>query len=237
MAGILNLHVLYALQNGWKAYKDDAAAFKALFRSVNDATLAAWHAYIVANPPDFRSVRGKGPPENLSPWVVVSLADEKAETRCLGDFGGRDPDTGAEALETVVSQDVRITIMARNNETVQALMVMFRAVLILAARDFVRAGYEDFAYEGLDQMNPDEEMLCVDLGIFMGVLRCSAKSIVSVSVPVPAGLEPGAFDWFVQMPDVEMDPSWPVVDGKLPDGTPIPAPGAGTPGSVIVVND
>jgi hypothetical protein len=220
MSGILDIHTQFALENGYAEIMSDAAAFRALFVGVADAVLMEWYNELQARKPLFRDAAGKGPPEAKTPWVVVGLADEHGEERFIGNSGGSDDD-GNEFKEFVVSQDVRVTILAHNGEICRALHVVLRAAALLATDAFLAGGYEDWSYVGCDPLTPEEELMTVELGMFMRVQRYTGKSIVrAVKKPTaPTGLS-----WFVQLDGVQD------TVGQVPVGVTVPGPGSGETG-------
>lgn len=226
MAGTLDLHAIYALENGLRSYVTDPVAFASLFHGLEPAVVEEWRALLVNRMPAFRADASGAPPEKPTPWVIVALADERVDERALADFAGRS-DEGGEILEFYVTQTIRVSIFAWHPEIAVAVHVLLRAVSLLAEHAFFDAGYDGFSYEGADPLSPQEEMLTVELGVCLRVLRFQAKSKVQAVRPAEM---PDTFSWFVQLDGVAISPAWGVVDGELLDGTPIPAPGAGETG-------
>lgn len=223
MAAALDLHTIYALENGIHAYLNDSAAFAKIFHGFQPEVVEVWRTTLLQHKPLFRSDGSRGVPEQPTPWVIVSLADDRAEERAISDFADRDAD-GSELLEFYITQTVRVTLYAWNTEILTALHGLIRAVSLIAEHAFLDAGYDGFGYDGCEALSQVEEMLTVELGVCVRPMTMTAKSRVQVTRPAEA---PSGLSWFVQLDGIAISPAWGVVDGRLPDGTQIPAPGAG----------
>ena len=143
MSGILDIHTQFALENGYREIVADIFAFRALFFGIEVAVVDEWHARLLERPPIFRDEAGRGPPEEKTPWVVVTLADERSADRFIGNSGGQDEDNN-DVLEYMVDQDVRVSILAWNAEIVRAIHVVLRAAALLATEAFIDGGYEEW---------------------------------------------------------------------------------------------
>jgi hypothetical protein len=220
---LLDMHIVHALTNGWKVYRDSLAAFSELFPVVAAATLAEWHALLVAEEPEIRATFAPGTPEAF-PLISVELMSETPEVRGLGNSLGIEDGGTRRILGFTAGQRAEVSIIAKRDEATRALSVIVRAVMLRAVKSFMRSGYVSIQYEGAGELSLDEMLVAEELGIYSRRLSYSAR--VEVAVPEqPAGTVLPTKPWFIQLDAVADDP---VRD---------PATGAGTPGGVTPADD
>ena len=198
MAGLLDLHTLMSLQNGWDVYKNSEVYFKELFVGVQDSLLTEWHASLSAHSPEFRAHAAPG--AEHFPLVVVKLEGEQLVQEPLGGVG-YEGDDGRLREEMLVRQTVLLVVLSKNPELTRALHVVCRAVMQLARNSFLKAGYLDLSYEGAEELEPDEELVAEDMGMFVRKQRWSSQSIVTIPhIEVPA-----TKNWFVLRSDLNQN--------------------------------
>ncbi len=219
---LLDMHMVHAVLNGWTVYRDSLVAFRGLFPTLGDAVTLRWHTLLVDEPPAVRSAFAPGTPEGL-PLVTIELTGESVENRAMSNRLGT-TSTPQHELGFGVRQTTEVTIMSKRDETLRALAVIVRAVLLRAVPSFQRSDYEDLRYEGMGELSLDEMLVAEELGVSVIRLRYSAQSSVVVLDPPTGALT--SKPWFVQLDDVVEAP-----------GDPAPATGAGTPGGVTPDND
>ena len=199
MAGILDLHTLMALQNGWLTYKASVADFKGLFNAVDPTIVGEWHAALVAKPPTFRAHAATK--KDGFPLVIVRMLGETLEHEPMGGMAFTD-DAGVPAEEILVRQSVRVLAMTEHAELTRAMFVMVRAIMLHARPAFLAAGYLSIDYGGGDELYPEEQLVSEELGIV--VREQTYHALAQVRVPEPEGV-PATQAWFVLASDLKLD--------------------------------
>lgn len=198
MSGLLDMHSVMALQNGWRDYADSVTHFKALFYGIDETVVTNWHTELTAKDPVFR-IYG-APSVERFPQVVVKLLSEGMEQEPLGGYayttttGTWPTGTATHVEQFIIKQNVEITIATKNAELTRALHVACRAVMQRARRAFIKAGYQDLSYTGTDQLDPQEELAAEELGIYIRRQNYEASSFVTVP---RVGEEIANKKWFV----------------------------------------
>lgn len=214
-AGILDYHIMLALQQGWKAYyKSDAAQFAKLFQGVSSAVLTKWHAGLTARDLQVRLDNARG--EMTLPCVVVRL---ESEAMTMIPFGTSMTIGGELCHPFLLNQRATVEIRTPTPELTRALAVVVRAVLHLARGQFCKnIGYNHFSFEGGGALSPEEQYIAEQSGLAgITLYRMAYTAESEGSIPDPVGL-PEAIDWFVLAEDES------TVDG-LPGGVvPLPQP-------------
>jgi len=218
---LLDMHIVHALTNGWKAYRDSLEAFRELLPSVSEDVAATWHATLVAHEPVFRVAHAPRTPEAF-PFVTVELLSDTPSERSLGNFTGMHG--GRRMLGFSSRQTASITIESKQDETLRALAIIIRAVLLRATTSFLRSSYVSFQYEGMDPLGMDEQLVAESFGIYTRHLQYSAEVEIHIPEQLPGVVVPD-IGWFVQLENVVEDPARE------------PATGAGVPGGVTPLTD
>jgi len=178
MSGVLDLHTLLVLQNGWVYYTDPAnyAKWAALFKAINSDTLVSWYAEMRRMDNHFRTHYSPG--TGQIPCIVVSLAAETShmDLEPLGwEVGGDVPES-----TMLLNQVVRVSCFAKNPEMARALHVTVRAILLASVPRLLQADYLNFQYEGGEELTPEEELIADEMGIF--VRKQTWKALAEVNV-------------------------------------------------------
>ncbi len=250
MAGMLDLHILLALQNGWEYYtdEDNKETWKTLFPGIRDETLDGWHAALRRMENHFRTHYAKG--AGHFPCIVVQQTRDnpRREYAPLGDAVGED-DAGRPLFTMLLEQSVRVMCFADNPELSRAMDITVRAILQASVRRLLTAGYTDIWYDGAEGLLPEEDLAAENMGIFVKkqVWQCLAQADAPSMIPAP-----DEKPWWVHLEQVEtvanegewqaapIDPDNidPETGEPYPPGQVAPEEGvAGTPGGVVVYDE
>jgi len=238
MAGVLDLHTLLVLQNGWAYYMSDTTAAYAqwakLFSGLKAETLREWYTELKARGNDFRSDISSG--TGQLPATVVTLSDE-TNWKELEPMGGYVCDAPLTSI-LLLNQSIRVACYNGSPELARAMHVTIRAILQTSVRRLQKEGYLDFQYEGVEELHPEEELLAEEKGIFTRVQRWKALSETEIAT---IDAEPAIREWWVLWEKLKtiqnpaehqtapIDP-----DNPLPPNRILPAAGvAGEAGGVV----
>jgi hypothetical protein len=229
MSGLLDLHTLIGLQNGWSYYRDAIVNFRELFPHVETALVDDWHLKLSAKKVNFRPHGAAGSDE--FPVVAVQLMNETHQHEPLGGYAYTKAD-GRDVEAMILKQTIGITILTQSAEITRALHVVIRAIMQLAKTDFLKAGYLDLMFDQTEELAPQEELAAEELGIFVRRQRYTARAQVEVphigEAGEPFGMGPGKKPWFFFVDDIKtiQDPNDPTGVGRTLDVD-------GDPGGVV----
>lgn len=167
---LLDLHVETALQQGYKLFRDNQAAFDYIFPGVDAALLAQWWQAFKDSPPTIGSSFKRGT-DKLPLLLVTPNSDDPGE-RPMGDVIFKDTDNrfvGGEILKLTVT----IRIVAQSPMLMRIWYNVLYHVLFSAMPDFVKAGYNDLYRESADDFSSDEE----ELGEQYGLAGVTTRSV------------------------------------------------------------
>ena len=237
MSGVLDLHALLVIQNGWAFYSkpENRDRWLALFNEIAADTLLAWYEEMMTATPAFLTHTSPG--TKHMPQIVVALASESNHMD-LDPLGwvveeGQPPETTA-----LVNQSVRVSCFHNNPELTRALHVTVRAILLASVPRLLQAGYLNFQYDGVEDLMPQEELIALEKGIFIRKQLWKALAQVDVASFDP---EPELKEWWVlwnKLNTIQSTGAYQTApvdpDNPLPPNRVSPPTGvAGTPGGVV----
>ncbi len=213
MSGIADLHMLTALQNGWKqieAGKDAAEPFAGygytnfarMFPGISNDIRKEWWTGLVSKPVHFRAHAAPG--HDDFPVVVIQLLSETPVDAPLGHYSmkGSEAVFGSKKLSSaIVRQSLLLSMMTNNAEITRALFVVVRSILLSYHKQFLKAGYLEFSYSGAEELTPEEELVADDMGVFVRKQRYDVVSQIDaypLGVPSSSGQ-----NWFVLSSDIK----------------------------------
>jgi len=214
MAAIFDLHVLIALQNGWRRFSGRASPsvdqdthgmlnFTRHFPLVETPVVQSWFDGLVKDKNvTFRSYASPG--HDDFPLVVVQLAGENRHTDMLGNAARAWEDgVSSQYVDAMtVTQEVEITIMTQAHELSRALFVCTRAILLRYTNMFLKAGYLDVSYINAQELEPEEKLIAEDAGVYVRKMRWRAMSQVE-AFPIEDGLTIPGKKWWVLREDIK----------------------------------
>ena len=201
MSGILDIHTILAIQNGWKFYMTPAnkAIWKGLFPGIRDDTLNEWYTALGAKVVDFRTWYASGSGE--FPAVVVELAEEENRDGEEPMGGSAGTDGGHPVYTMLVNQTVRITCFFSTPELSRMAHATIRAILHASLRRFVEAGYLSMQYKRAEPLSPEEETVAEDMGMF--VRKQVWSTIAQIDSPSLEATDAAQGEWFLNLNDVK----------------------------------
>lgn len=183
---ILDLHTLNAVSSGLSYYRTREEAFKRLFVGVGESTLTAWFAdFSGEHFPAVRSRHAQGTAQ--APLITVIPQAESVTQELLGDFSGRQAETGETVDTYMIQESAELAVFARTPDMARVYHVLTRASIAMARRAMHRAGYHVYQYGGSEPLSPEEELASEELGIYVRRLRVTGQ--YQVQIPIPAGIE------------------------------------------------
>lgn len=183
---ILDLHTLNAVSSGLSYYRTREEAFKRLFVGVGESTLTAWFAdFSGEHFPSVRSRHAQGTAQ--APLITVIPQAESVTQELLGDFSGRQAETGETVDTYMIQESAELAVFARTPDMARVYHVLTRASIAMARRAMHRAGYHVYQYGGSEPLSPEEELASEELGIYVRRLRVTGQ--YQVQIPIPAGIE------------------------------------------------
>jgi hypothetical protein len=198
MAGILDIHAELAIANLWAQYMADAAVFKALFSNVPDALAQVWFDELSAATLNAagdhelnvvthgaQRVAAKG-----FPMVTVELLDESVAHEPLG--GAWEVADFVEQEGAILAQSVRLRLFAKSPEATRALFVVLRAMPFQLKAAFIELGYADISYVRGEALDPEEQLVTEEAGIYGRGMTWSAMAEVQYA---PLGVTGSEKPW------------------------------------------
>lgn len=182
MAGIFDLHLLQALEQGWSDIKNDDTAWGELFEGIDSSITTEWIASLRSTDLDFGAAFRTD--NTTLPAVFVTLDSDELEFQTLGFYTGETRvDLSASATSTVeldgflTRETASIHIYAGNPEILRAIYVLMKG-LVLSSLSWLMlsAGYHEVTFRGGGDSQPDRELFPDELGVFTRALRWSAVS-------------------------------------------------------------
>ena len=220
MAGLFDLHMLYALKKGWSSLANDSGTtFSTYFEGVESDVRLEWYkALFPDDKASFVEFRPAFVPQQTKlPCVIVQYTDEPEEMAPLGYWGGatvvktKDPDTGLDVFTKNIEREQAlllresaiINIIAPHPELLRALHIALLSVGLSNRQALWDLGYVDLEYLGASDTSIEEGLMPNDLGAFMRTQRWRARSQIEIST-----------DNTVAAPDILIASSDVTVDGK-----------------------
>jgi len=233
VAGLFDLHVLAAVQNGWRhmigatsTTANGQINFRRCFPFVEDAVVDTWYqALVVDSDVKFRSHASPG--HDQFPLVVVQLQSETPHTHFLGDaqyefIEGSPPEhKGQYVTGFVVSQEIDLFCATGTHELTRALFTVLRSLMIRLTPQFLEAGYLSVEYLSAMELAAEERFAAEDAGVFLRSMRWRALAQIEAH-PLEDGTTPVGLPWFVLSSDLVTSLNLsPPPDRVLdPEGTP-----------------
>jgi hypothetical protein len=159
---ILDYHVEYALQVGYKLFRDNQAAFNYIFPGVDTTVLADWWTAFKDSPPMIGSSFKRG--VDKLPLILVLPQADDSEERPLGDQVFKDTDNRMVGQE-LLTQNVTVRIVAQSPTMCRIWYAVLYHVLFTATRDFIRAGYDDVVRQSADDFSSNEDEMGEQYGL------------------------------------------------------------------------
>jgi len=184
---LFELHLVNAIHNGVESYKQDIAAFRALFFGVSEETLNSWHQELLDNSPNFRTGTTTGVEQ--FPMVLVLSGAETVDQRFLDNFASRDSDAQSTSVY-FVSETAQVHVLTKHPDLTRVLHVICRAAFEQARQGFLQNGYHNVSYQGSDALSVEERLSAEEMGVYMRRLNFSAAS--PVKIPLEVSAEPAA---------------------------------------------
>ena len=182
MAGILDLHLLQALEQGWSDIKDNDTAWSELFEGIDSSITTEWVTSLRETDIDFAAAFR---PDNMKlPSVFLTLESDDLEYQTLGFYTGEnrgnlsDSNTSTTKLDGFLTRETAgIHIYAGNPEILRAIYVLLKG-LVLSSLPWLltHAGYHEITFRGGGDIQPDRELFPEELGVFTRTMRWAAVS-------------------------------------------------------------
>lgn len=162
---ILDYHVEYALQNGYKVFRDNQAAFDYLFEDlgVSAVVRAEWWAAFKNSPPTIGSSFKRG--TDKFPLILVKPQSDDPEERPMGDQVFKDPRDNLMVGQELINENVSIALIAQSPTLCRIWYAVISHILFTSARAFIAAGYDDFVRASADDFTMDDEELGEQYGL------------------------------------------------------------------------
>ena len=182
MAGIFDLHILQAMEQGWSDIKNDDTAWGELFEGIDSSITTEWITELRSTDIDFAAAFR---PDNTElPAVFVTLDSDELEYQSLGYFIDETradlsaSTTSTAKLDGFLSRETAgIHIYAGNPEILRAIYVLLKGLVLSSLPWFLEnAGYHEINFRGGSDIRPDRELFPEELGVFMRTMRWSAVS-------------------------------------------------------------
>ena len=182
MAGIFDLHLLQALEQGWCDIKNNDTAWAELFEGIDSSITTEWITDLISTDLDFAAAFR---PDNTQlPAVFVTLESDDLEFQTLGFLTGETrADLSASTTSTakldgfLTRETAGIHIYAGNPEILRAIYVLIKG-LVLSSLPWLltSAGYHEVTFRGGGDIQPDRELFPEELGVFTRTMRWAAVS-------------------------------------------------------------
>ena len=166
---MLDLHIVMLLRDKWKAVVADRSGviFKSFFQMLPEPVLDSWFEALAPDgdatnvliTPTFVPEKGK------MPQITVRLQDNPLEIQPLG-FYSHENENLAPVYSIFLREELTITILDGNPETMRALYEFVRKAMLLSARFLVSAGYEGIEYVGGGDFDIEAGLLPEQLGVY-----------------------------------------------------------------------
>jgi len=167
---MMHHHILTSLKGALGYYLTEANKQKwlELFDNIahDDTLLSAVYLELQNKPPQLRPYAQAGTAD--LPLVVSQLLSRTVTDRPLGH--------SANGKESLISrQQVKVEIMAKGADEAEILATTVLRSLQQARGDFLANGYIYFSIESIDELNPQEQLVAEELGVFVRRLSISAQ--------------------------------------------------------------
>ena len=177
---MLDLHILAAVQTGWKSLASDQAKWRAILAPYVDTSMAdQWNSelYPSGDSDHLRFTAAYAPAVADIPTVAVRQEEEPLETGLLGAGYTEEVDSGGNIRAYYIMHNrdtVTISIHTGNAELLRCLHAIIRALVMSSLNWLLALGYDSLEYAGGGDVMPVEDMLPEGQGIYMREMRWTA---------------------------------------------------------------
>ena len=168
MSGVLDLHALLLIQNGWEFYTTPAnkATWRQLFLGIRTEILDKW--YDKMGEVEGRFLTHFSPGSGQIPCIVTKLVDETnmEEAEPLG--GSSEVDSGGNPIfQMLLRQKIQVLCFAETPEMARVYHVTVRGILQSSLPRLLEAGYISMQYSGSEPLAVEEELAAEAMGVFV----------------------------------------------------------------------
>jgi len=184
---MLDLHILAAIQTGWKSLSADLTSWREILAPYVDSTLAdQWHGQLFpsGDKTHLRFTAAYAPSVADIPSVSTRLEEEPLETGLLGAGYTEEVEGGVLKSYYVIHtrSTVTISIHTESNELLRCLHTVIRALVMSSLQWLVGLGYDSLDYQGGGDVMPQQDMLPEGQGVYMREMRWNAISQHQVEI-------------------------------------------------------
>jgi len=162
MGALLDYHVTYCVDRGYKLYRDNYDAFAYVFPGVAPTVLADWWAAYKNAEPAVKGALDRG--ISQFPLILVTMESDDIRHQPLGDQVFRDTDR-RRVDQHIADQQVKLTIFAQSPTLLRIWYEILIHTLQWATKHMLKAGYVDFRILSADDFNADEEAVAEQYGL------------------------------------------------------------------------
>ncbi len=175
MGALLDYHVTYCIDRGYKLYRDNQTAFNSVFPGIHATVLAEWWAAYKAAEPSVKGVLDRGITQY--PYVLITMESDDIAHQPMGDEVYRDTNR-RRVDQHIADQQVKIALFAQTPTLLRIWYEILIHTLQWSTKHMLRAGYTDFRILSADDFNADEEAV----GEQYGLAGVTMRSISCVGI-------------------------------------------------------
>ena len=207
MSALLDWHVEYCIQRGYKLYRDNQDAFNYVFPGIDATVLADWWTTFKATPPAIKGVMDRG--VDRYPLILVTMESDDITYQPLGDMVFMDTDR-RRVDQHIANQLVKVTIFAQTPTLLRIWYEIIIHCLQWSTKHLLKAGYTDFRINNADDFSVDEDAIGEQYGLAGVTMRSiSCVGITQRDIKHWDEVYPADLPWFTL-----------AADETTPDGKP-----------------